>query len=259
MNIHLQGLKDSIATLREEIVHHKVYSEIKSIEDLRLFMKYHVYAVWDFMSILKALQNQLTCTSVPWFPSQNAEVAYLINEIVLGEETDIDQNGVRKSHYELYIDAMNQCGADTTPINVFIANLKQNGNLDQALDFSNTPYEAKNFVQSTFQIIQSKKAYLQAASFTFGREDLIPTMFIAMVNEMYLAAPEQISIFKYYLERHIEVDGEHHGHLALQMINSLCGNDTQKWCEAQQATVNCLQQRIELWNGAYNEIINSRA
>jgi pyrroloquinoline quinone (PQQ) biosynthesis protein C len=175
---------------------------------------------------------------------------------VVGEESDIDPNGLRKSHFELYLDAMKQCGADCSPIEQFIAVLKNTGDFQTAFEASETPKEARDFVDFTFKIIGSNKDYLQSAIFTFGREDLIPGMFISIVNDIHKNFPDSISIFKYYLERHIEVDGDHHSHLALQMTSNLCGSEEQYWKEAEQATIESLQKRIDLWDGAYRQITN---
>ena len=256
MNEQIEKIRKSIAPLREEIINHPVYSSIKDIDDLRVFMEYHVYAVWDFMSLLKTLQNNLTCTTVPWFPKGSADTRHLINEIVVGEESDVDLNGIRKSHFELYLDAMKQCGANSSKIETFTEILKNTGDFSSAYKESATPKEAKEFVDFTFKIIGSNKNYLQSAIFTFGREDLIPGMFISMVNDIHSKFPDDISILKYYLERHIEVDGDHHSHLALQMTSNLCGTNPLFWEEAEKATIESLQKRIELWNGAHREIIN---
>lgn len=256
MNQHIEKIRKSIDPFRQEIMNHKVYSAIQDIDDLRLFMHYHVYAVWDFMSLLKTLQNNLTCTVVPWFPKGSADTRQLINEIVVGEESDVDLDGIRKSHFELYLDAMKQCGADTSQIKNFITVLKNTGDFDSAFTSSGTPKEASDFVDFTFKIIGSNKDYLQSAIFTFGREDLIPGMFISIVNDIHKNFPDSISIFKYYLERHVEVDGDHHSHLAIQMTSNLCGEDAQFWKEAEQATIESLKRRIELWNGAYKQIMN---
>lgn len=222
-------------------------------------MQYHIYAVWDFMSLLKSLQNNLTCTTVPWYPKGSADTRFLINEIVVGEESDIDLNGIRKSHFELYIDAMNQCGADTSVIKKFIEDLKETRDLDSAFISSQTPKEAKDFVNFTFKIIASNKDYLQAAIFTFGREDLIPGMFIAIINEIDKNFPDNISLFKYYIERHIEVDGDHHSHLALQMTANLCENNLQFWHEAEEAIIQSLHFRNELWNGVYRQLLKKHS
>ena len=90
MRQNIQKINVAIEPLRQEIINHKVYAEIKDLEDLKIFMNFHVYAVWDFMSLLKSLQNNLTCTSVPWFPVGNTKTRHLINEIVVGEESDVD-------------------------------------------------------------------------------------------------------------------------------------------------------------------------
>ncbi len=254
MTFQIERIKINIEPLRQEIINHKVYAAIKDVEDLKIFMKFHVYAVWDFMSLLKALQNNLTCTSIPWFPKGSADTRYLINEIVVGEESDVDLEGNRKSHFELYLDAMQQCGADTAQIQKFIKVLKETNDLDTSFKYAETPVEAQNFVNFTFDIINSQKDYLQSAIFTFGREDLIPGMFISIVNDIHQNFPESISIFKYYLDRHIEVDGDHHSHLALQMTENLCAQNDDYWQEAELATIDSLKKRLDLWNGAYNEI-----
>src|SRR5882757_5034429 len=171
MNEHLEKIKRASEPLRQQIINHKVYSAINDIDDLKVFMQYHIFAVWDFMSLLKTLQNNLTCTSVPWFPKGSADTRNLINEIVAGEESDLDSYGNRKSHFELYLDAMHQCGATNSQIEKFTSVLKRTGDFNLAFDTSATPTEAREFVDFTFKIIGNNKDYLQAAIFTFGRED----------------------------------------------------------------------------------------
>ena len=258
MNDHIKRIQQAIEPLRQQIVNHKVYALINSIDDLGVFMNYHIYAVWDFMSLLKALQNNLTCTCVPWFPVGSANTRYLINEIVTGEESDVDSFGIRKSHYELYLDAMKQCGSEPQGFLSFISALKNTGSLPVAFNKAGVPAGAQEFVDYTFETINSGKAHLQAAVFTFGREDLIPNMFLSIVNDLNNKFPGQVSEFKYYLDRHIEVDGGHHSHLALEMAAELCGTDEQKWSEIEAASIMALQKRIGLWDGIYDEIINSQ-
>ncbi len=255
MSDYIEQIKNTIEPLRQQIINHKVYSAISSPDELKIFMQYHVYAVWDFMSLLKSLQNQLTCTSVPWFPSGDADSRYLINEIVVGEESDVDSNGNRTSHFELYLKAMEQIGCDIESMNRFVETLKITGNFPEAYAAADTPFMAQKFVDFTFDVIGSNKAYLQAAIFTFGREDLIPGMFLSMVNDLNRNFPESISQIKYYLERHIEVDGDHHSHLALQMTANLCGDNGQRWQEAEEAVVQSLKMRIALWDGVCEEIV----
>jgi len=248
-----------IEPLRQEIINHKVYSVINDIEDLRIFMQYHVYAVWDFMSLLKSLQIGLTSTTTPWFPVGNANTRYLINEIVTGEESDVDGNGIRKSHYEMYLEAMDQCGAETTAVNKFTDLLKATGSFDTAYSTADVPKEAREFMDFTFKVIDGKLSHLQSAAFTFGREDLIPNMFISIVRDLNQKFPGELSLIKYYLERHIEVDGDHHSHLALEMTAELCGEDESYWKAAEEISVAALQQRINLWNGVYNKIVKVKA
>jgi hypothetical protein len=250
----LNDLQQVIAPLKHHITNHKVYGAIKTPEDLKVFMSYHVYAVWDFMSLLKSLQNKLTCTTVPWFPVGSANTRFLINEIVVGEECDIDQNGLRKSHYELYLEAMQGVGADISGITTFTEVLKATGDFEQAFEQAKVPQAARDFVNFTFGVIKSDKDYLQAAIFTFGREDLIPEMFHSIVNDINQQFKGSATLFKYYLDRHIEVDGDHHSELAIKMMLNLCGNDVNRWKDSERLVIRCLEQRLALWDAAYQEI-----
>lgn len=252
----LESLKAEIEPLKSQLIKHKVYSKIKAIEHLHEFMQHHVFAVWDFMSLLKSLQRNLTCTNIPWIPVGNANTRYLINEIVTGEESDVDETGNRHSHFELYLMAMQQAGCDTTQIAQMIEMIEKGYSVTDALNLCGAPLPVKAFVNNTFDVINTDKAWLQAAVFTFGREDLIPQMFISFVNELCEHAPEKISIFKYYLERHIEVDGGHHSDLAYQMLISLCGTDAGKWSEATRYVKQALQYRIQLWDAIAESFSN---
>lgn len=247
-------LKAEIEPLRQQLINHKLYSAITIPEHLQLFMEHHVFAVWDFMSLLKSLQQKLTCVNVPWLPVQNSDTCYLINEIVAGEESDVDMHGNRISHFQLYLQAMQQAGCNTIPIQSLIEQLSKGKSVDEALKAEYIPHAAAAFVKQTFDVINTGKDYLEAAVFTFGREDLIPGMFISMVREQNKLATGKMDILLYYLERHIEVDGDHHSHLAYAMTAQLCGDNEHKWQEATGMVKQALTARIALWDGILNAI-----
>ncbi|MFM7710212.1 MAG: DUF3050 domain-containing protein [Ferruginibacter sp.] len=259
MNPYRHTLQSEIEQYRKQIVMHPVYHQIEDLDDLHVFMKYHVYAVWDFMSLLKALQQHLTCTTTPWMPKGNADTRFLINEIVLGEESDVDAQGNRISHFELYLNAMQQAGASTEPIQAFLQLLQSGDSIEEALVLARVPSAAASFITFTFSLIDAGKPHALAAAFTFGREDLIPDMFHSMVHDLDQRFPDSISTFRYYLERHIEVDGDHHSHLALDMTAQLCGDDPQKWKEATDVSIASLQKRIELWDAVFAEIRENKS
>lgn len=248
-NARITQLQKEIAPIREQLIAHDLYSSINTLADLHLFMQHHIFAVWDFMSLLKSLQQNLTCTTLPWMPVGSANSRYLINEIVTGEESDVDHTGARTSHFELYLKAMEQGGCDASAILSLFQQLSLHPDVSAALKNANVPVAARDFVAHTFNVIATNKSHVIAAVFTFGREDLIPGMFIEMVKKLNGQLPGKVEILLYYLERHIEVDGDHHSQLAYQMTAELCGDDDSKWREAAVAVKAALQARVALWDG----------
>lgn len=255
----LDDLLKSLRPLREQLVAHDVYSHIKTLADVRMFMEHHVFAVWDFMSLVKALQRQLTCVTVPWTPQGHPLSRRLINEIVLAEESDEDSQGGYLSHFELYRAAMGQCGADLSRIDGFVDQVRQGEDVCRALDKAGVPQAAQAFVRTTWRIVESGSLHAIAAVFTLGREDLIPDMFRALVTELHKQFPGQLTLFHNYLERHIHLDQEHHAPMALQMLAALCHNEQTKWREAQEAARVSLKARIALWDRVVEQLAVARA
>ncbi|WP_426060658.1 DUF3050 domain-containing protein [Hymenobacter sp. B1770] len=245
----IEFLQQEVAQCRHLLLNNNLYYRLQTLSDLRQFMEHHVFAVWDFMSLLKALQRELTCVRVPWVPTPNPATRRLVNEIVLEEESDVDPEGNPISHFELYLRAMKECGADTEPIERLIAALQAGHTLTQALDAARVPDSVRQFVETTFAIIRSGQPHAVAAAFTFGREDLIPAMFRQLVGELRDRFPGQLDTFTYYLDRHIQLDEEVHAPLAQQMVRELCADDPDRWIDCQQVTVQCLEARMVLWDG----------
>lgn len=255
--MNIDYIQDKINGQREKLLKHKLYSNIETIKDLRVFTENHVYAVWDFMSLLKALQIKLTCTKTPWIPNSNSQTAYLINEIVLAEETDINQAGKRKSHYELYLDAMIDIGAEIEFPTKTIDKIASSENIFMSIDKLEIHENIKEFLKFTFSVIKEGKPHKIAAIFTFGRENLIPNMFNEILREFEKNVTEgDISKLIYYFERHIELDEDEHGPMALEMVSMLAENDHEKWKEIEEISIEALEKRILLWDAINEQIEN---
>lgn len=244
-NDYLESLKARIHPLQHRLLQHALYEQLQSDDALRTFMQYHAVAVWDFMWLLKKLQQMLTCVDVAWRPPANPAACRLINEIVLAEESDIANDGRPASHFELYLEAMQQSGAPTGQLIRFMQTFR---GTEQEVRSSDLPEAAQAFLTTTLRIIGSSDACQIAAAFTFGRENLLPDVFEQIVSEVNQRSAGRFDAFIYYLNRHIELDGDEHGDMAIRLVADLCGDDPHRWQRATEAAVESLEARLMLWD-----------
>lgn len=230
-----------------ELSRHPLFSEITSLPVLRRFMETHVFAVWDFMSLTKRLQQELTCIQLPWLPPQDPSAARLINEIVLGEETDDRPGRGHYSHFELYLDAMREIGAETRQIERFVELQQQGVHYVTALQRVNASEAASAFVTHTLDTALHAPAHCVAAAFLHGRESVIPQMFQTILDRWEIG-PDRAPTFRYYLERHIEVDSEDHGPAAEQLLARLVAGDAERQRQVHQAAISAVESRMQLWD-----------
>ena len=244
---------DIIDTLKSELNEHPVYKAVETVEDLRCFMENHAFSVWDFMSLVKFLQAEIAPSRSPWVPPSEPDLCRFINELVLEEEADEMPDGKSfLSHFEIYLLAMEEIGADTTRIRRFVDTVKSRG-IEEALRLPDIPEASRAFTTTTFGFINENGPHKAAAALALGREHIIPVMFKGILKNMRINK-KQAPMFHYYLERHIHLDEGFHGPLSLRLLNKLCEEDTQRVEEAADAAKLAVTARIAFWDGVLKEI-----
>lgn len=239
----------AIKPLSDELESHDVFTNLNTLDELRVFMEHHVFAVWDFMSLLKRLQEINVPHGSPWVPNSNGNVVRFINEIVMEEESDqsYGSNGEGySSHFEIYLQAMKEVGASTSVIDDFLSSVRVDG-IEKALN-KYIPNPSREFMRYTFGLIERGKGHEIAASFAIGRESIVPIMFKRILDQTNITVDEA-PVFHYYLERHAHLDGEHHGPMALRLLDDLCDQNEKKEQEVIDEVRSSLGARIKLWDG----------
>jgi hypothetical protein len=248
----------ALVELREQLEKHPVFDSLANLADLRRFMRAHVFAVWDFMSLLKRLQRDLTSVDVPWTPRRDRVAARLINEIVLGEESDIAPNGEPASHLDIYLDAMREVGADTTEFERFLELVTHGVDAIDALHAVGVPEHVRAFVAHTLRVAAREPTLIVLANFFHGRESMIPHMFAALLKRWNIAE-SRAPMFVFYLKRHIEVDGESHGPMARRIIERATADDPHRRDVVLRAAIESIGARLALWDGVQQSLLEAEA
>lgn len=252
---------NKIQNLQSKLENHNLLNDnvIQNIDHLRIFMEHHVFAVWDFMSLIKSLQHHVCPSTTCWVPRAKIRSgsARLINKIVLAEETDVDIDGVSSiSHHDLYCQAMLEVGADAKPIEKWVEAVSIN-NFHDAKEYCDIPTASLEFMEQTFRFIDSGEPHIIASAFCFGRETVLPKMFTKLMDNLKLTEFD-CPKFYYYLSRHIDLDGNDHGPSSIALVEDLCDHDPVHIHEAEQAALVALQARIKLWDSV-EELIKNKS
>ena len=254
MHSEFDQIQRQLKEQRDGIVSHALYSDLDTLRQIQAFMEHHVFAVWDFMSLLKALQRSLGSFAVPWVPSSDVDAVRFVNEIALGEESDQDGRGGYQSHFELYLDAMRGAGASTARIEQFLLRVREGLPIERAISESALSLSVASFLSSTFEVIERNDPAEIAGAFLFGREDLLPDVFTEMVRQISFDCGGRLDALLYYLQRHIELDAEDHQPAARRLIESLCGESPERWARAKEGAFIAYSARKRLWDGALQEM-----
>jgi hypothetical protein len=235
-----------IDRLKQSLLGHSIYAKVDNLERLRVFMQAHVFAVWDFMSLVKRLQRELTCVSLPWLPPGDRHAARMINEIIVAEESDMGPDGAPSSHLELYLAAMDEVGAETRQFRGFMQLVSNGVPVEQALQTSEVPRHVQAFVLNTLSVAMRGQTEEVMAAFFFGREDVIPGMFQRLLSS--LQAHLRADNFVHYLGRHIVLDSGDHGPAAQRILLARVRADARSETLAIAAAKSAIRARIELFS-----------
>jgi hypothetical protein len=249
---NLDKYKDEITELKNSIYYHKLFQKKLNIAQARYFMECHVFSVWGFMSILKALQFSISKNTLPWLPTLNTRngLTNFINEIVLSEESDCIDGIGYISHFEIYLEAMKEINADTTQIMQLIKNIEEKGFSDHFIKKLEILDEVKNFIRFDLNTAISGSLPRIIGSFTLGREKVIPNMFKHILSS--IDNTNYTNKFITYLNRHIDIDGDRHGPLSTELLKKLC--DSEHSLEiAYQSGIHSLSLRLKVWDKIYSE------
>lgn len=251
-------LAQTVRELSDQVCAHPVFGRLTSLRAIRMFMEHHVWAVWDFMSLLKSIQAEIAPVSLPWKPPADVESARLINEIVVSEEGDYGPDGRPTSHFLAYLRAMKEAGAATVAIDHFVSALALGVQVATALAESDAPPAAKAFVTTTLKITR-EPLHCRVSAFTLGREEVIPKMFRNVVAGLdgRGGGSANLNGLVWYLDRHISIDGDQHAPMAERLYSRTCLRDERTRNESLDAARRVLERRLALWDAVAQAIADA--
>ena len=231
-----------VVSVADRTAAHPVFSLVTSLEQARTYMEFQVWCVWDFMCLAKAVQTGLGTFTIPWLPPKNGALLAAINEIISGEETDTGPDGKIASHFEIYLAAMHQAGADTTAINTFLQALRDGVNWEAALHKSGAHPGSIRYVSGTIRT-SLEPLHRSVASFCLGREELVPMMLVTMLRN--IPRLPELEMFRWYIQRHIALDAESHGPLSSDLFDSIAGVDAETRQDALKTAAWAIAERAD--------------
>lgn len=240
---------------RKRLQDHALYGAVRTVGDLRRFTEFHVFAVWDFMTLLKSLQRELTSVSLPWHPPGDPEATRLVNELVLAEESDAIESGAvlrHLSHFEWYLEAMTEIGADRSTIDAWVEAIRGGLSFRGALEATEVAPAVRTFLTATAETLDEPLA-VRAAAFHHARESIIPQMFLPIATHLSEQGIECGTLLA-YLHRHVDIDSQEHAVASEQMVARLLDVSPGLASRAGAVSVHALSARAALWDAILESI-----
>ena len=174
---------------------------------------------------------------------------------------------------------MDKAGANQKPILYFLNMLENGKSWPKALEtlnprkkknlFSNqkkipyAPHQALEFTRSTLEICEGP-LNRRIAAFTLGRETVLPNLFqktLQLLATVHTQSESRcdLSMLKYYLDRHIELDGDSHGPMCAKLFDRYCLKDAATRSDTFYTLCEVLDQRIALWDAVESLMAENRA
>lgn len=235
-----------------QVATHPVYAMLANVEAAVQFMELQVWCVWDFMFVAKSVQIGVGCYSVPWVPPRDAAMVAIINEIISSEEADLGPDGTYQSHFEIYIAAMRQAGADIGAIERTLTRVADGKPVLAAMKESGAPEAALRFVAETLSFC-SGPLHVAAAALCIGREELVPRMFETLLSSDISRDPK-LTGFMWYVRRHVNLDTDSHGPLSARLFRRIVGHDSVRLHEAITAGLHAVRARKQFLDAAQSAI-----
>ena len=248
--------QNSIAPFNSKLINHKIYGQISDMRKTKIFMESHVFSVWEYLTMLKALQRELATRDISFLHENVPDLPYLINQIVLNEEIEEESRGEYLSAmglYQLYINSMDEIGADSNPIKYFVDCIKVNKNWNNTIRdtitrFDNIPIQTYEYLNYNLKMIELSEIHELAGIFFFGRED-INSKFILLIKSN-IEHEKSLSNLKNIIKRHVDDDSKNKNPILGEYINNiLCKDDDKKWKKVEISVIEAIKKRIELWDG----------
>jgi hypothetical protein len=140
---------------------------------------------------------------------------------------------------------MRDIGASTRQFEKFRSLVLVGIPVEVALARIGAPPHVQAFVAHTMALANSGSTEEVLAAFFYGREDIIPEMFGRLLNTLYRAKHnnDRVRNFIYYIDRHIELDGDSHGPMGRELLEDLLANSPNRVEQARRAACSSIDAR----------------
>ncbi|WP_081210590.1 DUF3050 domain-containing protein [Salegentibacter sediminis] len=244
-----QKFNSDLKNFRNYPIHHYINNK----QQLQVFMEHQVFAVWANMSLLNSLKEEFTKTTNPWLPIGDPDLRYLINKIILQEESARNYSGNHQSKFEIYLDAMAATGANTENITNFLRHVSHGTDIFLIIAASKMPIRIKRFIKTIFDIISEGKSHKIATAFVYSQAGISALNLIKTILEIEKETTIDLKLYKYYL--HLEAESDLSS--SFEILEILCGKSMEKWKDTEAIAEIITKNQQTLMEGIETELTGS--